>query len=213
MSASFNFADLSVAEKYKLLCASVIPRPVAWITSVSADGVVNAAPYSFFNVFSEEPAIAIVGLNRKADGSYKDTLVNAEATKSFTINLADTALAKVMVDTAAAFPAETSEPAATGLKLADGIHVPAPRLADAPVALECTLYEIKKVTDERHLLMGEVQGLVARDGLFDSETLRLLVPHWDPVARLYAANYASLSEPYEFAIPDWKTVTPAETGG
>jgi len=208
--SAFRFDALTPAERYKMLCAAVIPRPVAWITSRDAAGVVNAAPFSFFNVFAEDPALVIVGMNRRPGGARKDTLANVEAAGEFTVNLADTALAEAMVGTAAGFPPGVSEPEALGLRLAPGATIATPRLADAPISLECRLDESRAVGAERHLVIGEVLGLVARDGLFDPETKRMTVPHYDPVARLYAAGYARLGAPYEMTIPDWRTLAPKE---
>ena len=209
---TFRFDDLTRAERYKMLCAAVIPRPVAWITSIDPAGVVNAAPYSFFNVFSDEPALVIIGIDKKADGGPKDSLTNIQSAGEFVVNLADTALVDAMVGTAALFPAGVGEPEALGLATAPGAVVGVPRLADAPISLECTLFEDKPVGDFRHLVIGEVRALHARPGLFDETTKRMTVPHYDPVARLFAQGYAKLHEPYEKPVPDWREIAkPAAT--
>ena len=205
MSARFTFADLEPRERYKMLCATVVPRPVAWITSVDEAGVVNAAPYSFFNVFSEDPALVIIGADRKPDGAVKDTVANIERAGAFTVNMADQDLLSAMVDTAAGFPAGTSEPAAIGLMLEPGGNG-IPRIADAPVSLECRLFELRAVGARRHLVIGEVSAIVAREGLFDPDTKRVNFELYDPVARLYATRYARLGEPFDRPIPDWRTL-------
>lgn len=202
----FEFAHLAPRERYKLLCAAVIPRPIAWITSIDAAGVVNAAPFSFFNVFSEDPPLVIIGMDRRADGATKDTLNNAGSAGAFTVNMADQSLAPRMVDTAAAFPRGVSEPARLGLELAAGRSTAVPRLAAAPIALECRLFELRPVGPDRHLVMGEVLALIARPGLFDAATKRIDVCGYDPVARLYGPYYARLGAPYALPIPDWKTL-------
>ncbi|WP_108658466.1 flavin reductase family protein [Acuticoccus kandeliae] len=204
--AVFDCDALTPQERYKMLCAAVIPRPVAWITTVDGEGRVNAAPYSFFNVFGQTPPLVIIGIDLREDGTKKDTVVNARSAGAFTVNLADSALAPQMVATAAAFPPGMSEPEAIGLALAPGTRIDVPRVADAPIALECALYDIMEVGPSRSLLMGDVKAIVARDGLFDPQTKRLTVPHWDPVARLYATSYARLGEAYELPIPDWTTL-------
>ena len=208
--SAFDFSELTAQERYKLLCAAVIPRPVAWITTVDEAGIVNAAPYSFFNVFAEEPPLVIVGIDQRPTGDRKDTVDNVEATGEFTVNLADTALVKEMVATAATFPPGVSEPEAVGLDLAPGAKIAVPRLAAAPIALECRVFELKPL-GKRYLLMGEVVALVAREGLFDPETKRLNVEHYDPVARLFATSYARLGPAYELPVPDWKGLMPGET--
>ena len=205
--SAFDFAELTAQERYKMLCAAVIPRPVAWITSLDEAGIVNAAPYSFFNVFAETPPLVIVGIDQRPKGGRKDTVANVEAVGEFTVNLADTALVEKMVATAATFPPGISEPSVVGLPLEAGTKVRVPRLADAPISLECRLYELKPL-GQRYLLMGEVVALIARDGLFDPETLRMTVPHYDPVARLFATTYATLGPAYEIPIPDWQALMP-----
>ena len=208
--SAFDFSELTAQERYKLLCAAVIPRPVAWITTVDEAGIVNAAPYSFFNVFAEEPPLVIVGIDQRPTGDRKDTVDNVEATGEFTVNLADTALVKEMVATAATFPPGVSEPEAVGLDLAPGAKIAVPRLAAAPIALECRVFELKPL-GKRYLLMGEVVALVAREGLFDPETKRLNVEHYDPVARLFATSYATLGPSYDVPVPDWQTLMPEKT--
>ncbi|MEM0907425.1 MAG: flavin reductase family protein [Pseudomonadota bacterium] len=202
----FQFDQLTAQERYKMLCAAVIPRPVAWITTIDPDGVVNAAPYSFFNVFAEDPPLLIVGMNRKTTGERKDTLTNIERSGVFTVNLADTALRDAMVATAAEFPSGESEPQIMGLDVTPGSTIAVPRLTQAPISLECTLLDQKSFGPERELVFGKVSALYARDGLFDEATLRMTVPHYDPVARLFGAGYAQLAEPTERPIPDWRTI-------
>ncbi|MEM8856389.1 MAG: flavin reductase family protein [Pseudomonadota bacterium] len=207
MADTFAFADLLPRERYKMLCATVVPRPVAWITSINAKGLVNAAPFSFFNVFAEDPALVIIGMNRKPGGARKDTLNNIETASAFAVNMADRALASTMVASAATFPEDMSEPEALGLELAPGRTIPVPHIAAAPVALECTLFELRALGPERHLIMGEVKALIARDGLFDATTKRLNVGHYDPVARLHGVSYGRLGETYDLPIPTWQDAT------
>ena len=128
---------LDPRDRYKLLSAVVIPRPVAWVTTVNAQGLVNAAPYSFFNVFGADPALIILGLEHRADGTPKDTTRNIDATGEFVVNIATPDLVEAMVGTAAAYGAEESEPEALALDLAPSAKVAPPRLAKAPVAIEC----------------------------------------------------------------------------
>lgn len=200
----FRFHALEPRERYKLLTASVVPRPIAWITSVNQNGSVNAAPFSFFNVFSEEPPLVIIGMDRRPDGSIKHTIQNIEATGAFTVNLADMGLAKAMVATAALYPREVSEPEALGLVLAPGTATAVPRLADATIALECELFELRRLSDYRDLVMGEIRALVAKHGLFDPKTKRIDPTRYQPVARLHGTAYAGLGEVFEIPIPDWR---------
>lgn len=210
MSEVFPFHSLAPRERYKMLCATVIPRPVAWVTSLGAKDQVNAAPYSFFNVFSEDPALVILGIDRNAAGAAKDTLANAEAKGEFTVNLTDIAMAEAMVATAASFPPEVSEVDTLGLATEPGETVDTPRLKNAPISLECRLFAVQSLHASRSLLLGEVSALVAKEGLFDPTTHRLTVGHWNPVARLYASSYAALGDPFDLPIPDWSTLGKAD---
>ena len=110
-----NFQDISPRERYKLLSSTVIPRPIALVSSRGLDGVDNAAPYSFFNVFSEDPPIVILGLQNKDDGSPKDTTRNILETSEFVVNLIDRKMAEAMNNCAVDFPPEVSEFDITGL--------------------------------------------------------------------------------------------------
>lgn len=208
MTLKFDFATLTPPQRYKLLAGLVVPRPIALITTRSIDGVVNAAPYSFFNVFSEDPAIVVVGLQAKADRSLKDTTRNARATGEFVVNMVDEALACAMNDCAIDFPSEIGEPEALKLPLADSGFVSVPRLADAPVALECRKITIMNFGLERDLLVGEVLALQVRDGVVDPGTLRTNYDQYDPVGRIAGSLYTRTNDQFalerdSFAV--WKT--------
>ena len=134
---SFNFAELQPTQRYKLLCGLVVPRPIALVTTTSRDGVVNAAPFSFFNVFSENPALIVLGLQHNNDGSPKDTTRNIHLTGEFVVNLVDEGIAEAMNLSATDFPPGEGEPLALGMPTLPSLLVAPPRLADAPAAFEC----------------------------------------------------------------------------
>jgi flavin reductase (DIM6/NTAB) family NADH-FMN oxidoreductase RutF len=113
-----DFKEISPRERYKLLSSTVIPRPIALVSSRGLDGVDNAAPYSFFNVFSEDPPLVILGLQNKDDGSSKDTARNILDTGEFVVNLIDRQMAEAMNNCAVDFPPEVSEFDVTGLNRA-----------------------------------------------------------------------------------------------
>jgi flavin reductase (DIM6/NTAB) family NADH-FMN oxidoreductase RutF len=195
-----DFAELEPLQRYKLLSATVIPRPIAWVTTRSAEGVVNAAPYSFFNVFSEDPALIVLGLQHR-DGVPKDTTRNIHQTGEFVVNIATPAAAPAMVDSAAAYAPEASETDALGLETLPSLKVAPPRLACAAVALECRRHVALAFGPQRELMIGEVVAMAARPGLIDPATLRV---EWDgdyPLARLFADRYARLEEIEPRAIP------------
>src|ERR1700682_263576 len=133
--------DLTPRERYKVLTGFVLPRPIAWVTTAGPSGVVNAAPFSFFNVFCEDPPLCMFAVNLRPDGRAKDTLVNIQRTGGFGVNLADEALGGAMHDSSGDFPPDIGEPGYLGLKLAPSTKVARPRLADAPWATERTTWE------------------------------------------------------------------------
>ncbi len=201
MTLTVDLAALDPQSRYKLLTAVVIPRPVAWVTTLGLNGEVNAAPYSFFNLFGKDPALVILGLEHRADGSAKDTTRNIRDTGEFVINIATPDLTAAMVDTAAAYDPSVGEPGALGLALAPSVHVAPPRLADVPVAIECRRIDILTYSPERDIVVGEAIGLAARDGLVDPSNWHV---HWNgdyPVARLFADRYARLEEIAPRSIP------------
>ena len=205
MTISFDFATLSAAERYKLLCGLVVPRPIALITTMSNDGVVNAAPFSFFNVFSENPPLVVVGLQVKSDLSIKDTTRNVRANGMFVINMVDEALATDMVDCSIGFPSDRGEPEALGLPMAAGVHVPVPHLAGAPAALECRKVTLMNFGAERDLLVGEVLGIQVRDGVVDPVTLRTDYEQYWPVARIAGTMYARMHDRFEIKPDSFET--------
>src|SRR3954468_12293489 len=109
--------NLQPRERYKMLTAFVLPRPIAWVTSLGPTGVVNAAPFSFFNVFSEDPPLCMFAVNLRPDGRVKDTLVNIQRTNEFVVHLTDEPLAHAMHDSSGDFPPDVGEPNYLGLKL------------------------------------------------------------------------------------------------
>jgi flavin reductase (DIM6/NTAB) family NADH-FMN oxidoreductase RutF len=127
---------LSPRDSYKVLTSFVLPRPIAWVTSVGPTGVVNAAPFSFFNVFCENPPLCMFAVNKRPDGRMKDTLTNIQRTGVFVVNIADEPLARAMHETSGDFPPEIGEPGYLGLKLAPSSKIAVPRLADPPWAME-----------------------------------------------------------------------------
>jgi flavin reductase (DIM6/NTAB) family NADH-FMN oxidoreductase RutF len=204
MTMSFDFAALSAPQRYKLLTGLVVPRPIALITTISADGLVNAAPYSFFNVFSEDPPIVVVGLQAKTDGSLKDTTRNVRANGMFVVNLVDEALAEAMRDCSIAFPSHIGEPEALRLPLADGVLVRVPRLSAAPVAMECRQITMMNFGARRDLLVGQVLGLQVRDGIVDPDSLRTDYQQYLPVGRVAGTTYARMHDRFELVAESFE---------
>jgi len=196
-----DLTALPPRDRYKLLTAVVLPRPVAWVTTVGAAGQINAAPFSFFNVFGQDPALVILGLEHRADGSAKDTTQNIRRTGEFVINIVTPDLCADMVATAADYVETLSEVEVLGLALTASAQVRPPKIADAPVAMECKRLDTLIYSDEREIVVGEVVALAAHDGLIDDTTLHVDWQGHYPVARLFADKYARLDEIAPRAIP------------
>jgi flavin reductase (DIM6/NTAB) family NADH-FMN oxidoreductase RutF len=182
--------ELSPHDRYKLLCAVVVPRPIALVTTLDANGAVNAAPFSFFNVFSEDPPLVVLGLQHKADRSPKDTTRNIHRDGEFVVHMVDEALAKAMNDCAIDFPTGESETAAAGLATLPSVDVRVPRLAAAPFALECRRQVALAFAPGRELLVGEVLRLHAREGLVDPADLHVDIAAYRPIGRLFGNLYS-----------------------
>ncbi len=200
MSATdFDLTQLAVRDRYKLVCGIVVPRPIALVTSVDADGRVNAAPFSFFNVFSDDPVQIVLGLQHKADGTPKDTTRNLAAAKYFVVNMVDESLAAVMNDCAIDFPPAVGEIEALGIQTLPGVSVPVPRIAAAPFALECRKTVSLAFSNSRELLIGEVVRIHARAGLVDPVNLHIDTATYRPIGRLAGAQYCRQGEVFEMA--------------
>jgi flavin reductase (DIM6/NTAB) family NADH-FMN oxidoreductase RutF len=182
-------SDLTPRERYKVLTSFVLPRPIAWVTSVGPTGVVNAAPFSFFNVFCEDPPLCMIAVNKRPDGQEKDTLANIQRTGEFVVNIADEPLARAMHESSGDFPPEIGEPGYLGLKLAPSTRIAVPRLADTPWAMECKTWKMIDVNGDRQLIMGEGIHFHIRDELWDDEAMRVHMDRYHPIGRMFADRY------------------------
>ena len=196
-----DFDTLAPGDRYKVLASLVTPRPIAWVTTIDPGGIVNAAPFSFFNCFGSNPPILAFAPGNKEPGLPKDTARNIRQSQEFVVNLADEALAEQMVATSATLPHGESELDATGLTSAASSVVKVPRIAEAPVAFECREWATLEIGSNR-LVIGVVHHAHVRDGLFDPETMRLDHTKFIPVGRMSAPDwYCRTSEQYEIPRP------------
>ena len=156
MRADFSPTDMSSLDFYKLLTSVIIPRPIAWVSSTSADGVDNLAPHSFFTVASTKPPIV-----QFTPTARKDTLNNVEATGEFVVNFAAEELFAKVNGTGTNFPPEVSEFDAVGLTREPSLAVRPPRVAESPASIECTLHRIIEVGD-CFVVMGDVVAVTVR---------------------------------------------------
>jgi flavin reductase (DIM6/NTAB) family NADH-FMN oxidoreductase RutF len=191
--------EISAHERYKLLIGLVIPRPIAWISTWSANGVANCAPFSFFNVFSEDPPLCVIGINPRSDGAMKHSLKNIRRTGEFVVNLVDEATANAMHISSKEFPETVSEFEQAGLTPAPAKMVQHPRIAEAAASFECRLYQLLEISGTRQLVLGEMLLVHARDGVIDPHSKRISEEHYRPIGRLFADRYCTTRQ--RFNLP------------
>jgi flavin reductase (DIM6/NTAB) family NADH-FMN oxidoreductase RutF len=194
--SGFPLRDLSPHDRYKLLCGAVVPRPIALVTTLDANGAVNAAPFSFFNVFSEDPPLVALGLQHKPDRAPKDTTRNIHRDGEFVVHMVDEPLAAAMNGCAVDFPSGESEVAAMGLATLPSVDVRVPRLAAAPFALECRRSVSLAFGPGRELLVGEVLRVHAREGLVDEASMYVDLAAYRPIGRLFGNLYTYQRESF-----------------
>ena len=186
----------SPADNYKLLTNLVVPRPIAWITSLGPTGTVNLAPFSFFNAVSGNPMYIVVGIGRNDDGELKDTAKNIQATGEFAVNLVTEDLFEAMNVSAADFPSDQSELGATGLRTAPSVRIKVPRVAACQAALECKLHS-SQALGQNTLIIGEVVMFHIADHLIDE---RLHINGFAPVGRLGSPSmYCRTTDRFDIA--------------
>lgn len=175
---------------YKLLIGSVVPRPIAWISTVSSEGVHNLAPFSFFTVASRNPPMLCVSVGPRSDGAtpVKDTLANIQRTGELVINVVSLPLASAMYESSKTHPPEVDEFEVTGLAPASCEAVIAPRVAEALISMECRLERAIPLGSD-HLVVARMVLFHIRDDLYENG--RVNVGRLQPLGRL-AGNYTKI---------------------
>lgn len=195
-TVDFAFSALTPRERYKILIGTVVPRPIAWVTTVDSAGKANAAPFSFFNCLSADPAIVALGVEFRPDGAPKDTGRNIRESGVFTVNIVSDALLEAMNVTAVPFGAGVDELAHAGLTIAAGTAVASPRIVGAPAALECRLHSFLDIGNSREIVLGEVvHAHIRADAVNDSLHIDPLVI--DAVGRMGGHGYASTRDYFD----------------
>lgn len=192
----------------RVITGVVVPRPIAFVSTISPDGLLNVAPYSFFNVVSYDPATVIFSSSRHAGDKRKDTLANIENTGEYVVNIVVDDIAEAMNLTAAEYPAEESEFDIAGLSPAPSDLVRPPRVAESPVNLECKLNQIIPLGEGDHqhgLVIGEVVLVHVRDDIIDGHRInhQLL----KPTGRLAGNMYCHTGDVFEMARPAYQPGT------
>jgi flavin reductase (DIM6/NTAB) family NADH-FMN oxidoreductase RutF len=207
----FDFAALTAPERYRLMATTIVPRPIAWVVSQSAEGRLNAAPFSFFNAFGDDPPVLCIGIGgREGEHRCKDTGANIRATGQFVVNLVPFAMMEAMHVTAVEFDRDTDELAEAGLATRPSSKVAPPRIADSPVAFECERHSIVELGQFRTLVVGQVLAMHVRDdAVLDAAACRIDAPKLDLVGRVHGAGgYVRAAGPGVFTrarltLADW----------
>ncbi len=188
----------------RVLTGVIVPRPIAFVSSKSSDGVVNLAPFSFFNAVSSSPPTVVIGISRNADWKEKDTLANIEATREFVVNVVVDGIAEAMNRTAAEFPADVDEFEIAGLTRAPSTRVKPPRVAESPVALECRLNQVVQIgsgKSESGLVIGDIILVHVRDDIINGH--RIDHHRLQPTGRLAGNMYCHTSDVFELVRPTY----------
>lgn len=191
MTMEFRTSELSTRECYRLLTGVIVPRPVAWVTTLSPTGDINLAPFSAFTLVSPQPPM--VGFTV---GPKKDTAANVKARGEFVVNIADMSQLDALHGSSYEFPPEVSEVSELGLDTIPSVEIATPRIAQAPVQMECRLHKIHLHGDfGTHFVVGEIVMFHIQDALI--QNFRVDTVALDPICVLEGGQYARLGETFK----------------
>jgi flavin reductase (DIM6/NTAB) family NADH-FMN oxidoreductase RutF len=201
LDVSFDFAELSARDKYKLMIGTVVPRPIALVTTIDPKGRINAAPFSFFNCLSADPPILALGVENHPDMRFKDTGLNIRLTEVFTVNIVSRAIAEAMHLCAVPFPPEHDELQAAGLTAMLGRKVASPWIKEAPAAFECRRYVTLELGKSRQIIMGEILFAHYHSEVIDAQRMRVDPARLDAIARLGGNTCSTIRDRFEMMTP------------
>lgn len=203
----FDLGALPRASRYKILGSCVTPRPIAWVTSQSPDGLVNAAPYSFFNVLGDEPPTIALGLLQHGEARLKDTAFNIRETGEFVVNLVSEDHGEAMNLTCIDAPADVSEVDLAKLVLAPSRQVAPPRIATAPASFECKVLHAIETGPHQMAVIAQVLHAHIRDEFIeDPERLYIDSVGMKLLARMHGAGwYSRQTDLFQLQRPTWAT--------
>jgi flavin reductase (DIM6/NTAB) family NADH-FMN oxidoreductase RutF len=185
-------AYLDPETAYRLITGVVVPRPIAWVTSLSATGVLNLAPFSAFMFVAPKPPMLAISVGRKGN-IYKDTAQNILNNEQYVVHIADSSLMNAVHESSTEHPPDVSEVDELGLATLPGERIKVPRLAAAPIAMECRFRQCLEFGETRsRLIIGEVLVFHIRDGLLNNGKIE--TEALDPIARIAGPRYAKLGE-------------------
>jgi flavin reductase (DIM6/NTAB) family NADH-FMN oxidoreductase RutF len=196
--------EISSRDAYRLLIGSVVPRPIGWVSTVSADDVGNLAPFSFFMAATGSPPTVVLSTGFR-DGEPKDTLRNVMDVPEFVLNVVSEDVQEAMNATSEEFPADVDELAAAGLTAVPSSRVRPVRVAEAPINMECRVVQLVPVGDPKAgstLIIGEVLAWHVRDDVFDAERMRIKLDELRAIGRMAGDGYTRTREQFEMIRPN-----------
>jgi flavin reductase (DIM6/NTAB) family NADH-FMN oxidoreductase RutF len=209
----FDLARLASRDVYKLLIGTVVPRPIAFVTTLDSEGRVNAAPYSFFNVLSHDPPLIVLGVDMRPDRSPKDTAANIRLAEEFTVNIVDENIAERMNICAVPFDPGIDELAAAGLSTAPSAQIKPPRIAESPASLECRRFVSLEIGAGRSIVLGRVVHMHLRDDVVDPERLRVDPARLKAIGRMGGLGYTTTRDRFDMprmSVAEWEAKRAAE---
>ena len=198
---TFDFRELSARDKYKLMIGTVVPRPIALVTTVDASGRVNAAPFSFFNCLSADPPILALGVENHPDMRFKDTGLNIRLTEVFTVNIVSHAIAEAMHVCSVPFPPDRDELQAAGLTAMPGKTVASPWIKEAPAAFECRRHLTLELGKSRQIILGEILFAHYHSDVVDADRLHIDPAKLDAIARLGGNTCSTIRDRFDMPTP------------
>lgn len=201
-----RMAELDTTSIYKLLIGAIVPRPIAFVSTVSPEGVGNLAPFSFFNGVSSDPPCVMISITRKNNGEKKDTLRNIEATGEFVVNSVADWMVEPMNHCSAEYPYGVSEMSQVGLTPVASSLVKPPRVAESPIHMECKLEKLVEIGEGKVGSATVVFGRILTMHVFDEAYAkgRILLEKIAPVSRLAGFGYGLTTETFEIPRPKLK---------
>lgn len=186
---------------YKLLIGLVVPRPIAFVTTMTDAGIVNAAPFSFFNVVCTNPPMLAVSVARKPDGSSKDTSANIQYNRQFVVHVAEERMISQVNHASCPYPPDISEVEKAGLRTLPSHKIKVPRIRECRVAMECILHKLVELGNgpDTDLIIGEVVQFHVDDKLLQDGKIK--IAELNPVARLAGSDYSKLGEMFSLERP------------
>lgn len=199
----YNPDELHQKEVYKLLTGLVVPRPIAWVSTINEEGIPNLAPFSYFNAVGDDPPHVMISISR-AGNLNKDTLNNILSNKEFVVNMVTEDLAEKMNSTAHPLQPHESEFEFANVESAVSVKVKPPLVAQSPVSMECVMVHHYNLKEHKNggstLIIGRVVHFHVQEGIMD-ENFHVNVEKYQPISRLAGANYAKLGELFTIKRP------------